>query len=324
MVKKINIFVGVHRLGFPVEVCVKRKDLMDMQNNNIAKKIWHKMPMGVRHWISKNVLANARIPFSYFSVNREINAFMRTEEHGYPSGRIQIETLNRCNGKCEFCPASVHQPQRPYAKMDEALFKKLIAELHEIDYDKEIALFLYNEPFLDERIVDWYQYTREMLPKAYIYVITNGTVLTTQKLAAVYPYLDSISIDNYDYEVTSHIKDLMDWKESNDKQNKIRITPRQRSEVLRAFGGQSPNKKITKTLLSKCSLPYKMMAIRPDGKVSMCCGDPLGKMTLGDVSKSSISQVWNSAEYRRVREIMKEKGRSGIAICKYCDNRNYK
>lgn len=289
---------------------------------NMAKKIWHKMPAGVRHWIAKNVLAKGRIPFDYFSVNHAINAFMRMEEHGYPS-RIQIETLNRCNGKCEFCAVNVHQPQRPYAKMDEALFKKIITELHDIDYDKAICLFLYNEPFLDERIVDWYRYTREMLPKAYIYVITNGTVLTTQKLEAIYPYLDYIEINNYDYEVTPHVKELVAWKESNDSQNKIHISSRQRSEKLDSQGGESPNKKITKTLWSKCILPYKMMAIRPDGKVSLCCADPLGKMTLGDLSQNSISKVWNSAEYRRVREIMKSKGRSGLALCKYCDSRYY-
>lgn len=30
---------------------------------------------------------------------------------------IEIETLNRCNGKCSFCPVNVNEPQRPYHKM---------------------------------------------------------------------------------------------------------------------------------------------------------------------------------------------------------------
>lgn len=291
---------------------------MNMKNS-AARRIWHMLPMGIRHWIAKNVLDRVRIPFLHFQIKREINAFMRSEEPGYPS-HIQIETLNRCNGKCEFCAVNVHQPQRPYAKMDEALFKKIIMELHNIDYDKGIALFVFNEPFLDERIVDWYRYTREMLPKAFIHVISNGTVLTIQKLEAIYPYLDRIEINNYDYEITPHIKELIDWKETNDNQNKVKISSRLRSEILSSIGGQSPNKKITKTISSKCVLPYKQMAVRPDGKVSLCgCADPLGKMTLGDLSQSSISQVWDSTEYRRIREIMKTKGRSGIALCKYCD-----
>ena len=47
-----------------------------------------------------------------------------------PSFRIvEIETLNRCNGSCAFCPVNAHQPQRPYAKMETELFEKIIKEL---------------------------------------------------------------------------------------------------------------------------------------------------------------------------------------------------
>ena len=36
--------------------------------------------------------------------------------------KIEIETLNRCNNICPFCPVNVNQPQREYAKMPNELF----------------------------------------------------------------------------------------------------------------------------------------------------------------------------------------------------------
>ena len=41
---------------------------------------------------------------------------------------IEIETVNRCNGKCSFCPVNANEPQREYAKMSTELFYKIIQE----------------------------------------------------------------------------------------------------------------------------------------------------------------------------------------------------
>ena len=47
---------------------------------------------------------------------------------------IEIETVNRCNGTCSFCPVNKNQDPREYKKMPEELFKKIIKELKEINY----------------------------------------------------------------------------------------------------------------------------------------------------------------------------------------------
>lgn len=51
--------------------------------------------------------------------------------------------------------------------MSENLFKKIIDELHELNYSKSLALFDNNEPFLDERIVEFQKYVRKSLPDAF-------------------------------------------------------------------------------------------------------------------------------------------------------------
>ncbi len=52
--------------------------------------------------------------------------------------------------------------------------------------------------FLDNRIIEFARYAREHVPNAYIYMYTNGTLLTQDKFKAIIPYLDKMIIDNYD------------------------------------------------------------------------------------------------------------------------------
>ncbi|MDR1701496.1 MAG: SPASM domain-containing protein, partial [Sporomusaceae bacterium] len=69
-----------------------------------------------------------------------------------------------------------------------------------------------------------------------------------------------------------------------------------------------------------CLLPFHQMVIRPDGKVSLCCNDALGKMTLGDLTQESIENIWHSQEYVTVRAKLTQ-GRQHLELCKHCDSR---
>ena len=99
--------------------------------------------------------------------NREIKKWSVKNTHIFTY--IEIETLNRCNGKCSFCPINATAPQRQYAKMDEQVFKKIIDELSEMGFDRKVALFSNNEPFLDERIIDFAKYASFDYGKIYRY-----------------------------------------------------------------------------------------------------------------------------------------------------------
>ena len=96
-----------------------------------------------------------------------------------------------------FCPVNINETQRPYALNTEELFKKIISELEKCDYSGQFALFSNNEPFIDNRIVEFHKYAREHLKKAYIHICTNGTLLTLDKFLSILPYIDNMVIDNY-------------------------------------------------------------------------------------------------------------------------------
>lgn len=70
---------------------------------------------------------------------------------------------------------------------------------------------------------------------------------------------------------------------------------------------------------SRCAYPFFQMVIRPDGKISLCCNDALGEVTIGDVSQQPLPVAWASPERRAVQAAML-RGRDAIALCAGCDN----
>lgn len=237
---------------------------------------------------------------------------------------IEIETVNRCNGTCPFCPVNVNEVQRPYAKMMTKLFYKIISDLADMEYAGKLSLYSNNEPFLDERILDFYKYAKNKLPKATMSIFTNGSLLTLSKFLELVKWCDKITIDNYNDAkvVNENLVEIYDYlEEHNELKERVSFSMRLQNEVLTSRGGQAPNKKGAKYYNEICLLPFRMLIIRPDGKISLCCNDALGKYTLGDVNNQSIDEIWNSEEYQKIRNEMLYNGRKNLLLCKNCDTR---
>ncbi len=235
---------------------------------------------------------------------------------------IEIETINRCNGNCDFCPASSKNDKRKKIVMAEGLFRKIIDELAEINYEGRLALFSNNEPFLDPDIVERHRYARKRLPKAKMHLFTNGTLISLEEFIEIVQYLDELIIDNYQQDLklikTNNI--IADYCMTHEElKRKVTIVLRKPSEILTTRGGVAPNRKIIESFTgTKCTLPFKQMIIRPDGKISLCCNDAWGRMTLGDLNKQSVLEAWNSREFQLVRRALSQ-GREKIDLCKSCD-----
>lgn len=250
--------------------------------------------------------------------------------------KVEIETVNRCNNNCPFCPVNAKEDPRPYKIMDMALFRKIIDDLSDLNYLGVISLFSNNEPLIDNRIFDFCEYSKKKLPLAFHYLYTNGILLNQQKLDKLMKNLDYLVIDNYDDSLTMK-KNIAEIYEYCKKRNiyseqvnfpmyngvtnkeRVEIHLRKQNEILSNRAGQAPNKKTEiKTLNASCILPFCQMVIRPDGKVSLCCNDALGSMTLGDLNRSSLSVVWYGEKYELLRKNIL-KSRALIPLCKNCD-----
>lgn len=235
---------------------------------------------------------------------------------------VEIETINRCNGNCDFCPVSRQSDTREYKLMAKELFEDIINQLADINYAGKLALFSNNEPFLDEDILNKHKYAREKLPNAKMHLFTNGTLLKLEWFIEIMNYLDELVIDNYQQELKliKPCEEIVRYCEKHPELKKrVTIVLRKPHEILSSRGGDAPNRK---ELISygedMCILPYKQLIIRPDGQVSLCCNDPLGKNTLGDLSKNSIMNVWNNDRFKTVRKALYE-GRKNWKHCEFCD-----
>lgn len=235
---------------------------------------------------------------------------------------VEIETINRCNGNCSFCPVNHSVDPREMKIMSWELFEHIVCQLEEIHYSGRFTTYSNNEPLLDERIVEFNQYARKHLPNAKMHMFTNGTLMTMDKFIALTDILDELIIDNYHQELKL-IKPCEQIKEycvmHPELKKKVTISLRKPQEILTSRGGTAPNRKeLIEYGKDRCVLPFKQIIIRPDGKVSLCCNDALGKFTLGDASKEKLLDIWYGAKFQMVRKSL-YKGRENWGNCKNCD-----
>jgi radical SAM protein with 4Fe4S-binding SPASM domain len=236
---------------------------------------------------------------------------------------VTIETINRCNNKCSFCPASIGNETRPLYKMQKDLFEKIIAELKVINYNGILELFVNNEPFLDERIIDFHEFARTELPDSCILLFTNGLLFTLDKFLKIAPFVNQIIINNYNSTLVLHdnVKKIWEYSQKNKEHFphlEIVIQKRFIDEKLSNRNNSAPNKKATREIKEPCLAPFTDLTIYPNGIVGLCCSDALEKTNMGNCNESTISEIWRSDKYLKIRQIMR-KSRIGNDMCKFCD-----
>lgn len=265
-------------------------------------------------WINSTKLKLARE-----DVNREAE---KLHDNVSLFQHIEVETINRCNGVCSFCPVNKNVDPREKHIMSDELFYSIVDQLEKLDYDGRFTTFSNNEPLLDDRLVVFNRYARQHLKKARLHLFTNGTLMTLDLFKDLTEVLDELIIDNYqqDLKLIKPCVEIVDYcKDHPELSRKVTIVLRKPQEVLTSRGGNAPNRtRKAEYGKDKCVLPYKQMIIRPDGKVSLCCNDATGKYTLGDVNKQTLKEIWYGPQFSMVRDCL-YKGRENWGDCKYCD-----
>lgn len=252
-----------------------------------------------------------------------IDFFMAGENPPHPL-IVNLETVNRCNSDCAFCTANKHAEKRPLKIMDEALFKSIIDQLADWGYKGHLTLYGNNEPFIDQRIVEFHKYCREKLPESFIFLSTNGLLLNIDKVKEIIPYVNQLIINNYcdDMKLHDNVQEIFDYAKSHEEEFKdvdLLVQMRYKNAVLTNRAGSAPNKSNTvKIIKETCLMPYTDMFIFPDGRMGICCCDNFEATTLADLNVTPLKDAWNSPEYQEIRESIKD-SRSNYAFCKYCD-----
>lgn len=252
-----------------------------------------------------------------------IQYFLKDEAPPHPLV-VNLETINRCNSTCSFCTANKNAEKRPYKRMEDTLFYSIIDQLRDWNYKGHLTLYGNNEPWLDTRIVEFHKYCREQLPDSYIFLSTNGLLLTVDKVKEIIPYVDQLIINNYcrDMKLHDNVQEIYEYAKSHEEEFKdveLLIQMRYMDAVLTNRAGSAPNKKNTQKVIKEtCLMPYTDMFIFPDGRLGICCCDNFEVTNLADLNKVPLKEAWNSKEYQQLRSAVKE-SRAGYPMCKYCD-----
>lgn len=237
---------------------------------------------------------------------------------------VNLETINRCNSTCSFCTANKNAEKRPYKKMDEALFYNIINQLRDWGYKGHLTLYGNNEPLLDPRLVEFHKYCRKQLPDCFIFLSTNGLILTVEKVKEIIPYVNQLIINNYcrDMKLHDNVREIYEYAKSHPEEFKdveLLIQMRYMDAVLTNRAGSAPNKKNNRKIIREtCLMPYTDMFIFPDGRMGICCCDNFETTNLADLNVTPLKEAWNSAEYQKLRQAIRT-SRGDYSFCKYCD-----
>ncbi len=252
-----------------------------------------------------------------------IDYFLSTEEPPMPLV-VNLETINRCNSTCSFCTANKNAEKRPYKRMEDSLFYSIIDQLADWGYTGHLTLYGNNEPFLDTRIVEFHKYCREKLPHSFIFLSSNGLLLTVDKVKEIIPYVNQLIINNYcrDMKLHDNVKEIYEYAKSHPEEFKdveLLIQMRYMDAVLSNRAGSAPNKTNDIRIIKEtCLMPYTDMFIFPDGRMGICCCDNFESTTLADLTKTPLKEAWNSPQYQKLRKDIRT-SRADYAFCKYCD-----
>ena len=305
MIKKTNIIINPYKNFFGKTKTFLEKKFPKLLENYI-------LPINLLFADRLFFFSSKKIVSQY--LDKEIFPIFQT---------IEIETINRCNGTCSFCPINRKIDPRPYKLMDEFLFYSIIEQLKDLNYEGYLGLYSNNEPLLDKRIISFLKQAKESLPNAKLYLFTNGSLLTLELFKQLMIYIDWITIDNYNDNLVLNepIKKIYEYarKLPYSEQKKVHIYLRKENEILLNRGGQAKNRTTQNCKMkSACLYPFEQVIIRPDGKLSLCCNDALGKITMGDLTNDLLIDIWRSNEYRELRKTMLL-NRAKCNLCKYCD-----
>ena len=253
--------------------------------------------------------------------------------------KIQVQTATRCNAACAMCPypevagaeGFLHQ------SMSEALYESLLAQLAGVPVER-FSPFLMNEPLLDRRLESFVAKARAALPRTTLGLFTNGSALTAARAEALaFAGLDElcISVHGFDaptYEavmaglsherVMGRLRDVVALFEAGALGGlRLQVVTGDVAEIAGAapswlapyvlLKGFSNERVVSATENLPCTgpggprplcqRPFVKLYVLADGDCVLCNCDWRRKKVLGNLTRTSLAEIWRGEAYRALR-----------------------
>jgi len=266
---------------------------------------------------------------------------------------LQVETTNYCNARCIFC---AYDQIQKHGIMSDRLYSKILKDATKLKPPpKTFIPMLTGEPFTDPEMVDRIKEARTALPQTDIALYTNGSKLTEQiirKLAAVPNFHLNISANGASVETRKrltglgdyeHVARMIDYIDSLHISHSVSLV--QHTSITREEEKAFKRRWGKATSSSSCRTPYVFqhlnfaglthkneqicfancihatshMTVLWNGKVNLCCMDPLGRKIFGDLNQQTVAEVWFSQERQRYATMHKEGKGAKCKVCRDCN-----
>jgi Radical SAM superfamily/Iron-sulfur cluster-binding domain len=264
-------------------------------------------------------------------------AFRRRAERSPVLTSVNLELTNHCNLRCTICPVNTTM-RRPKGFMDPALFRRVIDENPQIHF---VLAFQWGEPLLHPNFFELVRYAADRGVRTMI--TSNGTHLTPENrrkliecgLERITFSVDGdaethLAIRSYDLETLRRdVLTLVAERDAAGSSMKIDVSmvvDAATEHALPAFreawsGVVDRVQAIPRLVAEKRTLPCRelwrgTLVVLWDGRVTVCCVDSEGLLSVGDARTTPLSEVWNGERMRDIRRAHAERRFPGLcAMC---------
>lgn len=271
---------------------------------------------------------------------------------------LWIEPTNICNFKCGFCPESFSDYQEQagyYQHMPLELFRKIARDVTELGRPNVIRFFHEGEPLLNRHLPVMIRESQRILTDR-TEIFTNGSLLQKNADAIASSGLSFMRVSVYGldregfasatgtkYSPNQIIDGMRQLRQLRTPDNhgpvvlaKLMMpdaTPDQKRlfesqywDVADAVDFMGPAHNWAGSLVQLgaipvrkvCPMPFYTLAIKANGMVTVCCADWKNELSVGDVTKQSLKEIWESSLLKELQQLHWEGKRRNITACRNC------
>jgi len=256
---------------------------------------------------------------------------------------VLIEPTEGCNLGCSFCGLRGMREKgtKPWNHMNLKIAERIASEISKAGWNSKIVFAQHGEPTLNPKIFEIIKIFRKNLPDAVFHMYTNGYGINNSENKEKYlknlfdSGINNLIVDCYsdegDWNFINEIKG--DWNivfhnkgiplYTNNKKERILLLPpiKDDHKITRKLanhcGAAAPlnlsyNKK-------RCTMPFRELAFRYDGNVSLCCDDFRGEYPIANINDMGIVELWNHERFQAARIMLYNYSRD-FKPCSGCTN----
>ena len=259
---------------------------------------------------------------------KKLNSFK-----GFPVfSTIEMNIHGSCNRRCAFCP---RVDEKLWPNLDERLdidlWKKILKELSQNNYQGRIGFSGFSEPFLHPQLLELVKLHSEYLPQRRLEITSNGDYIEEENVKELFEnglYAIKISLYTNQKNAIKFEKIRENLSLDTDRffvrgRNKgskndfgLVLNNRAGSVDYKIFGKKDSIKELP--LKQGCNYPMFKIFMDYNGDCLLCSNDWAKKKVIGNTKNENIYDIWTNEKVNSVRKKLLNNDRN-YNPCISCD-----